>query len=99
MKNHQLLRFSGCDWIFFSICECSREQCPKHFTWKFKDHQNLRFYGRDWSFFQLVNARDISAQQLLRGSSHGFYHDRVTSGKAQQAQRSTLLSRAREVCE
>ena len=27
IKNHQMLRFSGCDWICFSIINCKREQC------------------------------------------------------------------------
>ena len=29
-QNHQILRFSGRDWSFCSIIECTREQCPKN---------------------------------------------------------------------
>ena len=59
----------------------------------------MRFSGRDLSFFQFLNERESSAQQLICGSSHGFYHDRVTSGQYYLSHRSLLLPRAREACE
>ena len=48
-----------------------------------KTHQMLRFYGQDWSFFQFANEQESSDQKLIRGSSHGLYHEWITYVQSQ----------------
>ena len=85
----------------FLIREFTRQQCPITSTWNLfiKNHQILRFSGRDWSFFSI---HEFTREQFPTTSTWKFpqvYHDQMTSGRAQQDQRSPLLPQARKVCE